>query len=224
MTRTIADLSPEQRFIVDTVRLAFSRTEPDGTGAASQPRLNWDSLLAQVSKQALAPLVYSGLKRSRLTVPAEVQSRIRMGFLAAVLHIESSVDPVLRLILQRLEDAHVRPIVLKGAALAHTVYPDPAFRTMGDIDLLVAEDEIDRARQALDGLDSVAVGGGVATDHHHLSPHYVKDRSMWVEIHHHLLPEPNPYALNLRDIRDRSLTADLAGVEARVLALTDSLH
>ena len=209
---------------MDAVRLAFGRAVPDADGLASQPSLNWDSLLAQVSKQALAPLVYSGLKRSRVTVPAEVQGRLKMGFLGAVLHLESSLNPTLRLILQRMGDAGVTPIVLKGAALAHTAYPEPAFRTMGDVDLLVAEDEIDRARQALDGLDSVAHSDGVEKDHHHLTPRLVKDRSVWVEIHHHLIPEDNPYALSLRDCWDRSLSADLAGVEARVLAPTDSLH
>ena len=223
MTKTIADLSPEQRFIVDAVRLAFGRPLPDAGGLPYRPSLDWDSLLAQVSKQGLAPLVYSGLKRSRVTVPVEVQSRLRMGFLGAVLRLESGLNPTLRLILQQLELAGVKPIVLKGAALAHTVYPEPAFRTMSDVDLLVAEDEIDRAREALDGLDSVAVGG-VEKDHHHLNPRLVKDRAVWVEIHHHLIPEENPYALNLRDVRDRSLAADLAGVKARVLAPTDSLH
>ena len=208
---------------MDAVRLSFGRPLPDAGGLASQPSLNWDSLLAQVSKQALAPLVYSGLKRSRVTVPAEVQGRLKMGFLGAVLRLESSLNPTLRLVLQQLGDVGVKPIVLKGAALAHTVYPEPAFRTMGDVDLLVAEDEIDRARQALDGLDSVAAGG-VEKDHHHLNPRLVTDRSVWVEIHHHLIPEDNPYALNPRDCWDRSLSADLAGVKARVLAPTDSLH
>ncbi len=48
-----------------------------------------------------------------------------------------------------LELAGVELRVIKGPALAHTVYDDPAHRTFGDIDLVVAPEQLARARQAL---------------------------------------------------------------------------
>jgi Uncharacterised nucleotidyltransferase len=41
----------------------------------------------------------------------------------------------------RLEQAGIRPVVLKGPALAHTLYPDPALRAFGDLDLLVRTED-----------------------------------------------------------------------------------
>src|ERR687892_1232476 len=38
---------------------------------------------------------------------------------------------------EAFEAAGVRPLVLKGPALAHTMYPDPSWRVFGDLDLLV---------------------------------------------------------------------------------------
>jgi len=52
--------------------------------------------------------------------------------------------------LQSLENAGVPVILLKGAALAETVYPSIADRPMGDVDLLVHPADRDRARAALE--------------------------------------------------------------------------
>lgn len=58
----------------------------------------------------------------------------------------------LRRVLLALSDAGVRPILFKGAALAHTVYPDPVCRPMGDVDAWVDGDELPRAQAALSAL------------------------------------------------------------------------
>jgi hypothetical protein len=45
-----------------------------------------------------------------------------------------------------LRAAGITPILFKGAALAHTVYPDPACRPMGDLDLWVTAEAMPAAR------------------------------------------------------------------------------
>ena len=52
--------------------------------------------------------------------------------------------------LQSLGDAGVPAILLKGAALAKTIYPSIADRPMGDVDLLVHPTDRDRGRVALE--------------------------------------------------------------------------
>ena len=44
------------------------------------------------------------------------------------------------------------PIMLKGAALAHTTYDSPAMRPHVDTDLLIARDQIAIVRDTLAGL------------------------------------------------------------------------
>ena len=46
-------------------------------------------------------------------------------------------------IIQALQEAGVSPLILKGAALAETVYPNISMRPMADIDILVREEEIE---------------------------------------------------------------------------------
>ena len=58
----------------------------------------------------------------------------------------------LRQVLQTLRDAGVSPIILKGAALAETVYPSIAARAMVDLDILIHEDEAEKVKTCLAGL------------------------------------------------------------------------
>lgn len=56
--------------------------------------------------------------------------------------------------LRRLDDAlrtaGIPYLVLKGPILAHTVYPEPAMRTMLDLDLLLHDADLERAMKALE--------------------------------------------------------------------------
>jgi hypothetical protein len=52
-------------------------------------------------------------------------------------------------VLHALDKAGVRPIVFKGAALAHTHYPAPHLRVRADSDILVAEEEVPALEKVL---------------------------------------------------------------------------
>jgi hypothetical protein len=48
-----------------------------------------------------------------------------------------------------LEEADVEMVLLKGSALAHTVYPDPSWRPFADLDFLVRGQDFQRACEVL---------------------------------------------------------------------------
>jgi hypothetical protein len=58
----------------------------------------------------------------------------------------------LREILDTFGRENISSLVLKGPALAWTVYPDPATRPFADIDLLVRPDQYMKARNILNQL------------------------------------------------------------------------
>ncbi len=67
----------------------------------------------------------------------------------------------------------LRPLVLKGAALRGYAYRDPVERQVGDLDLLLAPDQVDAATAALQGAgyrlpESAAVISGFRQHHFHL--------------------------------------------------------
>jgi hypothetical protein len=66
-------------------------------------------------------------------------------------------------VLAALEAAGMAPLVLKGGALAHLLYPRPGLRPMRDLDILIRRDEARRAREILSQLADASPG----PDHQH---------------------------------------------------------
>jgi hypothetical protein len=73
---------------------------------------------------------------------------LRSAYYAAAADAELQREELVQ-VLGALRDAGVTPVLFKGAALAYTVYPDPACRPMGDLDLWVTAEAMPRAREAL---------------------------------------------------------------------------
>ncbi len=122
-------------------------------------------------------------------------------------------------------------IVLKGAALAETVYPRPSLRPYGDIDVLVRPEDASRAHTLLTGLGYVAdpdawadlLAGRSCEANFFLS---AERGSVVVELHTSLLNNGllrGQVALDLDGFWERSRPAMLAGAEARVLGPEDQI-
>ncbi len=220
----MAKLSPEQRVIMAAIARAFGRELGAVDDRLDQASVIWQIVLDLAARGGLGPIVYAGLQSLDRSVPEAFRSQLRMGYLGSVARTEAFLEPTLRRLLEELGTVGVEPIVLKGAALAYTAYPDPVWRTMGDIDLLLPHGELERAKDVLRELGYLTQGADAEPDHHHLLPRYAPDWRLGVELHHHLLPESNPYLLSLEDCWSRRRTVEIAGVRSDILASVDALH
>lgn len=125
-------------------------------------------------------------------------------------------------LLVELNGAGIEPIVLKGAALAETVYGSWTERPMSDIDLLLDASELDRARTIAMQLgwksdDSVPSEAGYAT-HHHLPPLVDEGGSgLRLELHRSVLPIGHPFALTSGQIAESSRRIAVGAGWARVM-------
>ena len=72
----------------------------------------------------------------RLSWPAEIREACKMDTVLEAM-FELARRPELSRVLRALGDADVRPLILKGAALAYSHYANPAFRHRSDTDLLI---------------------------------------------------------------------------------------
>jgi hypothetical protein len=143
--------SPTEHLLVQQI---LSARASNGNEAPS-PLLRdgeWQALFQAAREHGLVPLLFDSLiKRASLdNLPPDVmeslhQSSFRTG-LANWLAFEE-----LRQLLTLFEREQIPVVLLKGAALAHTVYADPGLRPMADLDVLVPQATFLRARAILIG-------------------------------------------------------------------------
>ncbi len=105
-----------------------------------------DALEQALRLQGLYPLIYHLCKEDPawMSWPAELREKTKKTAIQHAAH-ELSVEAKTRYLLATLQAAGIRPIVLKGTAIAYTHYNDSSTRTRGDIDLLFHRSELNQA-------------------------------------------------------------------------------
>ena len=112
--------------------------------------LDVDAFLA-VTPEKLYPFLHVRLSphAERLRMPAVLVETLSAHYRKNLL-LELRRVADLRRLDGTLTAARIPYLVLKGPVLAASVYPDRAARTMTDLDLLIAEEEMGRAMEALE--------------------------------------------------------------------------
>ena len=158
---------------------------------------NWDRLLVRAEQHGLGPLVYLHLKETDALVPQAAQRLLRALFLRHR-HANAVRQQMLIEILTLFASQDIAVLVLKGAALAFLVYPQPGLRCMRDIDLLVKTSDAPRAQELLmnDGFRIFREPGlPLPAGHHHLPvlAREMEGLTVCVEIHNDLFPATRHY-------------------------------
>ena len=164
-------------------------------------------------------LVFNALQRHGLQADGEAQTYLRSAYLREELrsHIFRRIcHDVLLLITKERFSA----IVLKGTALAETVYGNPMLRHCHDIDILLPQAEMSRAAALLTSLGFRAVSLGAEPGSDHLKMEHESD--LPVELHTRLFEVPY-YNVRLSEIRARTQSQVIAGVPAQILTPADNL-
>jgi len=150
-------------------------------------RVAWESVVELASRHLVTPTLYRGLADKGLLadLPADVRD-----YLGAIHALNDQRNR--RLLHQTVEIAAalngvgIEPVALKGMAdLCAGLYPDPGARVIGDIDLLVASNQLAAAVAALAAIGYRASGPAdfAYGSHHHDRPLARPDDAAWVELH-----------------------------------------
>ena len=110
-------------------------------------KVDWHCVLAEANRHVLTAFLYPGLRRLN-GVPEEILSRARNAAMLSAARMEEPLraqDGVLELMRSR----RIPCAVLKGFSAACR-YPHPELRVPGDIDLLVGNENLERACAALE--------------------------------------------------------------------------
>lgn len=135
------------------LRLAVASHYSDEAGrrwsALVSESLDWPALASLALAHGLGPLVYAAvIALPDPAVPPEPLAQLQGQYQqTAAMNLLAEHD--LAAILGALNQAGVRTAVLKGAALLKTVYRQPAWRPMVDLDLLIQFEDLPVALDAL---------------------------------------------------------------------------
>lgn len=159
--------------------------------------IDWNQFVELVRHHRVFPTLYLSLQSlSTPLIPADVLEALRQNYrrnTVTMLHLTGE----LRRVCERLDQAEVRTLVLKGPLLAHELYGDVSLRTSKDLDLLIEVENVDRAEAALLEQGYLIknpklrlINDWKWKDHHqsYIHPH----KQVQVELHWRLHPDSGP--------------------------------
>lgn len=152
-------LAPEFQLLCLAARPNVDDDARQALNALIRQNLDWGVVLRGVRRHRVAFLVRPRLRADTgLSIPREVEETLSQLVTVNTRRALAQTAEVCRLI-DRLAAIGVRAIVLKGVALAASLYGNIAARGVGDIDLLVAPDDFRAAGEALTAIGYVPDGG-----------------------------------------------------------------
>lgn len=155
---------------------------------------DWQSLLQRAELEGMTPLLNKHLNESDSVYPAWVKRSLHLSTKHHH-HMAELRAQVLHEMLALLRSNNIDTLLLKGSALACTLYPDSALRPMRDIDLLFRTEDAQRAHDLLRANGFTQAEAVIPPDHFHLPPLYWQagKMSICIEIHRGLYPNCPPY-------------------------------
>lgn len=135
-------------FLIACLRSRFDPAALDAARAlAPTDDLEWAAVRRAIYAEGVAPLLHAISARPSL-FPADIEAELAAAYRITALR-NTGLLYELEAALAALAGADVPVLLLKGAALAETVYRDPALRPMADCDLLVRPADLPRAQATL---------------------------------------------------------------------------
>ncbi|MBN1933886.1 MAG: nucleotidyltransferase family protein [Anaerolineae bacterium] len=183
----------------------------------------WDNLLALAEQHGLSPLLLAHLQAAGIDLDPQVRQQLQARALQHA-HANRVRAAVLSEALAALHAAGIPVLILKGAALAHLVYPGPGLRAMRDIDLLAPD--APRARDILLDMGFEPPAYSLPPDHPHLPAvkKWVDGQQVTIEVHYKLFaPEARLGVTTYDDLAAAAQPFDLGGVTAYTLGKEDML-
>ena len=195
---------------------------------------NWQWLIDVAELERATRVVWDRF-RSLGVHPQPEANELRMENLATIAAFRAEhLKARLRETLAVLAREGIEVVLLKGAALATTVYPSFLDRPMGDIDLLVAPEAAERAHSAVRAAgwtwDEATFPRARYAGHHHLPPlDDAAGTGVRLELHTGIAIDGHPFALTLADMRPRWRAVPVGATSACVpcpehLLLHEAVH
>ena len=218
-------LSPEAQLLLLVTRVPSGDSDRAIAALITQP-MNWSLVGELAEREKLLPVLWNRLCGHAASIPPQSVERLRRRAVVTEFRM-AMAEGLLLDVVDRLSQEGIRVMLLKGAALATTVYGSFAARPMGDLDILVPQDDAQRAYQCLAAAGwTRELDGGEEfyRELHHLAG-LVDPRGIGIviEIHRTILPTTGPFLLDEQELWQDARLVRLGQSEAWVLSTEHQL-
>jgi hypothetical protein len=200
-------------------RLSCAPSDADQLARLTAEFTAWDSLPGEAEAHGLGPLLYTYLLAAGVVLPRHTK-RALQALTLRHRHANQVRAQVLVEILMAFQAAGITAVVLKGAALAHLLYPQPGLRPMRDLDVLVKKAKARQAQALLADLGFLApLPHGSTLPGKHLAAAYrtTEGLRVSVEIHHNLFNDDLPAIFTLDHLTRPPLPVSINDLTAYTL-------
>lgn len=121
------------------------------TGLLEESNINWDRFKELIIHHELTPLVSYALKSANAKMPGAFEDFAKNSYQSAVIKCLDFWNEFLR-IADTFKKSGISLVPLKGIALLPDIYESRFLRNMSDIDIVVREEDIQKAEAVLDNL------------------------------------------------------------------------
>ncbi len=214
---SLAEWQEAQRLLLDLLCPATPARMSEPPSAAQ-----WGVIADEAKRHRVQALTYRRIAARHWmpTVPEPVALALRDAYQKSALRNALLLRQTSHLV-AALSNAGISTMLLKGLHLASQVYPEPALRSMADLDIMVQRAQLKAAVQVLvrEGYGPAPSGDVDALGErvHHL-PRMAKGGAEIIELHHTIELPISPFHIDVDALWDSSRSVQFGGVEARVLS------
>lgn len=178
-------MTAECLLLIEAVKASVTGT----ACAAPQENFDWQQFVNYARAHKLEALAYDGLQKNNIPIPEATQQYLSAAYMQAIFR-DTQMEHLRGKLQAELEEAQVRHIFLKGSVLKYD-YPEPALRTMCDMDILVYAADFAK----IDGIAKALGGQGMPGDGNHRN--YAFPGGVAVEFHPNLLHHATPIGTDI---------------------------
>lgn len=117
--------------------------------------IDWSYFLSTARKNGVSPIIYYNTKNSEFfcnLIPTKIIDALKQDYYE-ISRQNTLISEEVSSIIREIQGAGIRIILLKGIVLAESVYKNIALRPIGDIDILIRNDDYSATKKALSAID-----------------------------------------------------------------------
>jgi hypothetical protein len=146
----MVQLTPEETLLLLTCRVSLSRDEEARIAAIVGKEPDWSFVLWRAETYQTIPLINFHLERLKLTETLDESIAAYIQNWTALSEARSREQfRELGRVLSQLQRLGVDHFLMKGVAIASTIYPDPLLRPMQDLDIMIQPRDAWRVQRAI---------------------------------------------------------------------------